>query len=382
MNRRTAFSSGVAPLLMVGFEGTSVPPHLARWLRDGTVGGVVLFSRNVGGPGQVRELCRSVRAAAGRGHPAPLIAIDQEGGRVRRLKDPEFTQFPPARSLSLISPRGEATARSAGRAAAAEIAVVGIDINFAPVLDVDDNVRNWAVGDRSISSDPETAAALGVAWAHGSLDAGVVPVGKHFPGHGSSEADSHEELPVVRASRRTLLARDLVPFRAAVRAGIPAIMTAHILYTALDRTWPATLSRRIIGDLLRGAMRFRGFVFSDALEMKAIAGRYRLGEAAVRAAVAGCDALLVCRGEELQEEVIEALARAKEEDSDFRAAAAASARRAERLRETLSRVRKRRPGLRSVGSKRHRELAALLRDRWESIGRTSGGDRSDNIGEG
>lgn len=368
-------------MLMFGFEGKSVPPRLAAWLRDGTACGVVLFSRNVEGPRQVRALCREIRAAAGRGRPAPLVAVDQEGGRVARLADPAFTRFPPARSCDMLCCRAEGGAEGAGAAIASELAAVGIDVDFAPVLDVDSNPRNPVIGDRAFSGDPERAARLGIAFARGMLARGVVPVGKHFPGHGATDADSHEELPVVGDARKVLLGRDLLPFRRAVRAGIPGLMTAHVLYPALDPRNPATLSRRIVTDLLRGALRFRGAVFTDALEMKAIADRDGIGRAAVRALRAGCDAALVCRGDRDQEEAADAVARALADDRAFRRAAAASTRRISRLRAIRDRSGTR-GDLRRVGSRKHRELAELLWGAWERSGRASRGDRSGNIGEG
>lgn len=375
-------------LLMVGFEGKRVPALLARWLREGTVAGVVLFSRNVEGPRQVRELCREIRAAAGRGVPPPLIAVDQEGGRVSRLREGGFTRFPPARCYAALCCRAESAAEAAAAAIATELRAVEVDINFAPVLDVDSNARNPVIGDRALSADPGEAGRLGVAFLRGSLSGGVLPVGKHFPGHGATSRDSHQVLPVVRSAWRTLAARDLPPFRAAIRAGIPALMTAHVLYPALDREHPATFSRKILGGLLRKRMRFRGVVFSDALEMGAVASRYEAGEAAVRAVSAGCDIALLCRGEEAQREAAEALERAFRDDREFRAAASAASRRVLRLREVLARAREAerdrpqaRPSLRRVGTRRHRDLAALLKAGWESTARTSRAYRSDNIGE-
>ncbi len=372
------------PCLLVGFDGRSLPSPLVRRLREGTVSGIVLFSRNVEGPPQVRELCREIRAAGGKGRPRPLIAIDQEGGRVRRLKDEGFTQFPPARCYgSFCSCQGETVAEAAGRTMAAELAAVGIGIDFAPVLDVDSNPRNPVIGDRSLSSDPAGAARLGIAFAAGMLSRGIVPVGKHFPGHGATDADSHKELPVVHASRDTLMSREILPFRRAIRAGIPALMTAHVLYPALDRALPATLSRRILTDLLRRQLRFRGVVFSDALEMKAISGRMGIGGAAVEALRAGCDAVLVCRPDEaMQDEAVEALRRASRDDAAFRAAAALANRRVSRLRELPALRQAPRATLRQVGNRKHRELAALLHEHWSGSAPASAGGRSGNIGEG
>ncbi|HEX2720097.1 MAG TPA: glycoside hydrolase family 3 N-terminal domain-containing protein, partial [Candidatus Deferrimicrobium sp.] len=259
---------------------------------------------------------------------------------------------------------------------------VGIDMNFAPVLDVDSNPRNPVIGDRAFSSDPGAAAVLGIAFAKGSLSRGILPVGKHFPGHGDTSADSHFELPVVRAGKETLLHRELLPFRRAARAGIPALMTAHVMYPALDRALPATLSRKILHDLLRKRMRFRGAILSDALEMKAIADRYGIGEAAALAVTAGCDVVLVCRGEDEQAETIDRLTREATDRPAFRRAVAAAAVRSGRLRAWASSTERCRRAPRALGAARHRELASLLLERWESTGRTSPAGRSGNIGEG
>ena len=372
----------IASPLWVGFDGTSVPETLARWLARGEVGGVVLFSRNIESPAQVRALCREVRSAAGSGNPLPLIAVDQEGGRVARLKDPPFTRFPPARACSHFCCRNEAVAEGLGAAIAAELRAVGIDVNFAPVLDVDSNPRNTVIGDRAFSEDPRTAAALGIAFAKGSLSRGILPVGKHFPGHGDTSADSHKELPVARAGRQTLLRRELLPFRRAVRAGIPALMTAHVMYPALDRAVPATLSRKILHGLLRERLRFRGTILSDALEMKAITLRYGIGEAAVLAVTAGCDVVLVCRGEVEQAETIARLAREATDRPAFRRTVAAAAVRSGRLRAWAASKERCRRAPRAVGAARHRLLSSLLREAWENTERTSPDGRSGNIGEG
>jgi len=372
----------IASPLWVGFDGKSLPASLSRWLAGGQVGGVVLYSRNIESPAQVRALCHEVRSAAGRRNPLPLIAVDQEGGRVARFKDPPFTWFPPARACSLFCCRNETVAEAFGAATAAELRAVGIDVNFAPVLDVDSNPANPVIGDRAFSEDPHTAAALGIAFAKGSLSRGIVPVAKHFPGHGDTSADSHFELPVVRAGKETLLRRELLPFRRAVRAGVPAIMTAHVMYPALDRAVPATLSRRILHGLLRERLRFRGTVISDALEMKAIVGRYGIPEAAVLAVTAGCDVVLVCRGESVQAETIDRLAREATDRPAFRRAVAAAAVRSGRLRAWAASEERCRRAPRAVGAARHRLLSSLLREAWGNTGRTSPAGKSGNIGEG
>ncbi len=372
--------------LMFGFEGKSVPPRLRRLLREGTVGGATLFSRNVETPRQVRDLCREIRSAAGKSQPAPLIAIDQEGGRVMRLTAPGFTRFPPARCYSTLCCHAERAAEATAEALAEELRAVGVDINFAPVLDVDSNPDNPVIGNRALSNDPEQVAHLGISFFRGTLSRGVIPVGKHFPGHGHTSSDSHAELPVVRSSIDTLRKRDLHPFRRAIRAGIPSLMSAHVLYPALDREFPATLSEKILEGLLRKQLRFRGVVFSDALEMKAITGRFGVGDAAVRAVSAGCDVVMVCRGEKIQEEAVEAIARAHADDREFRKSVAVSTRRVSRLRERLSLAGDPPPvpraSLRQVGTRKNRELSRLLFDHWENSGQASRGGRSGNIGEG
>jgi len=369
---------------MTGFEGIQLPPRIAAGLREGALLGVVLFSRNVESPAQARELCREIRAAAGRGRPAPLVAVDQEGGRVQRLSEPGFTRFPPARTYSALRIHAERAAEAAGAAIAEELLAVGVDVNFAPVLDVDSRPDNPVIGNRAFSSDPEEVSRLGIAFFRGTLSRGILPVGKHFPGHGGTDADSHEELPVVGVRRRVLESRDLLPFRRAVRAGIPALMTAHVLYPALDRARPATFSPGILVGLLRRQLRFRGVLFSDALEMRAVADLCGIGEAAVRAVSAGCDIPLVCRGEENRELAADALARELRDNPSFRRRVAVSTRRIRKLRERLEASRE--PGrwrgdLRRAGSRKHRELASLLFEAWGKSGRTSPVDRSGSIGE-
>ena len=182
-----------------------------------------------------------------------------------------------------------------------ELASVGIDLSFAPVLDVHSNPANPVIGDRAFGSDPALVSEMGIALMRGLHDGGVLSCGKHFPGHGDTEKDSHLELPVVRRSRAELEHTELVPFRAAIAAGVPMLMSAHVLYPALDPEHPATLSRAILTDLLRGELRFDGVVASDDLHMRAIVNHGSIGDAAVASLLAGADALLVCQ--ELQRAV-------------------------------------------------------------------------------
>lgn len=252
------------------------------------MGGVILFRRNVGTPSAIARLTAELHALPSQ----PLVAIDHEGGRVMRLGEP-FTQFPPAAMVGRT--RNPALAYRVGRAMAEELAGVGIDLNFAPVFDVHSNPANPIIGDRAFATDPGLVSEMGIALMRGLIDGGIIPCGKHFPGHGDTAKDSHLELPVVDRPREALDRVELVPFRAAIAAGVPMLMTAHVLYPALDADNPATLSRKILTDLLRADLGFDGVVASDDLEMRAIGDYQDIGSAAVATLRAGADALLVCQ---------------------------------------------------------------------------------------
>lgn len=271
-------------VLITGIPGTSLDRATRDVLERVRPSGVILFRRNFASFEQLRGLSAELRELPSR----PLISIDHEGGRVMRV-GPPFTIFPAARAAT-----DRTTAEALGRAMGAELAAAGIDIDFAPVLDVDSNPANPIIGDRAFSTSATETAELAVAFAAGMLDAGVLPCGKHFPGHGDTDRDSHLELPVVGRSREQLEAVELVPFRAAIAAGIPMLMTAHVLYPALDPERPATLSPTILRDLLRGELGYDGVIVSDDLEMRALSDDCPVAEAAVASLRAGCDWLLVC----------------------------------------------------------------------------------------
>jgi beta-N-acetylhexosaminidase len=282
--------ASVAQLFMVGLPGPGIDRATRDVLRQHPPGGFILFRRNVRSAAQVRALVAELHdLGAG---VRPLVAIDHEGGRVHRLPRP-FTHFPPA--LQVAATRRPALAEAVGLAMGRELAAAGIDLDFAPVLDVWSNPRNRVIGDRAHGHDPENVARVALAVARGLERGGVLPCGKHFPGHGDTVGDSHFVLPRVRKSRAALRRLELVPFTRAIAAGIPALMTAHVVYPALDRRRPATLSAPICRDLLRRRLGFRGVLFSDDLEMRAVAGRQTPERAAVAAVRAGCDMLLVCQ---------------------------------------------------------------------------------------
>lgn len=299
--------------VMVGFEGHAASADVRRLIRDFRASSVILFGRNVDAPEQVAELVRELQEIArDAGHELPLlVAVDQEGGRVARLQAP-WTRWPPLRALGRMG--SEEHARRMGEALAAELVACGIHCDFAPVVDVDTNPRNPIIGDRSFGDDPELVGRLGAAMIRGLQDGGVAACAKHFPGHGDTDLDSHLALPAVDHSPSRLEDVELRPFRKAIEAGVASIMTAHVLVRELDDRLPATLSPVVIGGLLRETLRYDGVVVSDDLEMKALADRWRPGEAALLAAEAGCDLIPVCKDHAAQVEAIEGLVRAVESE--------------------------------------------------------------------
>jgi beta-N-acetylhexosaminidase len=295
----------IGQLFMVGFLGTSVTPDLAAFLKGYKPGGVILFSRNLESIEQIVQLTNDLQQCNPK---SPLlISIDQEGGRVSRLPK-GFTIFPPCEVIGQCH-SGE-LAYAAASTIAKELKTVGINMNMAPVLDVNSNPDNPVIGDRAFSASADTVGEMGLVTAAGLQDAKVVACGKHFPGHGDTTADSHKELPVVDAPRERLEAVEFPPFRRAAAAGIATMMTAHVLYRALDDQLPATLSPAIITRLLREQMGYDGVVLTDDLEMHAIVDHYGPGDAAVRAMLAGCDVLLICKERDREVAAFEAVEKA------------------------------------------------------------------------
>lgn len=303
--------------------------ELRALAREFDIGGVILFSRNVESPEQVAEAAFESERL-GRVVPA-WVSIDQEGGRVARLREP-FTRWPPMATLGRAG--DEALARRFGAALAAELRAVGITLDYAPVLDIHTNPANPVIGDRALADTAGEVARLGRVLVEALQDAGVAACGKHFPGHGDTSVDSHHDLPVVDHPPDRLRAVEFAPFRAAVEAGVAFIMTAHVLVPSLDVDQPATLSPVTL-RLLREELGFDGVILSDDLEMKAVSARLPVPEAAVAAIAAGCDAVLVCSGDiDLQGRTLEALVRAVESgviprarfDAALRRGAAAKAR--------------------------------------------------------
>ncbi|MEE8129917.1 MAG: beta-N-acetylhexosaminidase [Vicinamibacterales bacterium] len=300
----------IGQLIIAGFSGCTIPEELRALARELDLGGIILFGRNVEAPEQVAELAH---AAQGLARDLPLwVSVDQEGGRVARLRSP-FTLWPPMQTLGRSG--DDKLAGAFAQALARELRAVGVTLDYAPVLDVQTNARNPVIGDRALSGRADVVARLGATIIDALQGEGVAACGKHFPGHGDTDRDSHHELPVVGHSPERLREIELEPFRAAIAREVAAIMTAHVLYPAIDDEQPATLSRQIITGLLREDLGFDGLIATDDMEMAAVSERHSVEDGTVRAVAAGCDMVLLC-GTDVGRQVaaLEALIRAVEEE--------------------------------------------------------------------
>jgi beta-N-acetylhexosaminidase len=286
--------------LLPGFVGTEPPPWVLARAEAG-LGGVVLFARNIDSPSQLRTLTDSLHRA----RPELIVAVDEEGGDVTRLEARIGSSYPGNLALGFVDDPG--LTHQVARAMGEDLALCGIDVNLAPVADVNTNPQNPVIGVRSFGADASTAARQTAAWIEGMQAAGVAACAKHFPGHGDTSVDSHLDLPVVEEDPH---ARALGPFVSAIAAGVCSVMSAHILVPSIDRV-PATVSRRLMTGLLRDELGFRGLAISDALEMHGLSDGLGVAEGAVQALIAGCDALCIGGGladEAVVEEVTGAIA--------------------------------------------------------------------------
>jgi beta-N-acetylhexosaminidase len=345
----SALEQRAASLFSVGFAGKTPSEELRDLLRRG-VGGVILFARNVGSPEEVLELNRAIKREAGR---PLLLSVDQEGGRVARLRR-GFSELPAMRTLGATG--SSRLARELGGLAARELRAVGFDLTYAPVLDVDTNPQNPVIGDRSFGSSAELVSELGAAFVTGLQQAGVAACAKHFPGHGDTEQDSHLELPRLRHELDRLERVELPPFRAAADAGVAAIMTAHVIFEAVDAAEPATMSRAVVDGILRGSLGYTGLVISDDLEMRAIADHYAIEDAVLRGLRAGVDHFLICHSASRAQRAIDAVLRAVESRELDRAVIEAAALRFDQLRSQFAQTVGPSSGLSVLRSPEHLQL--------------------------
>lgn len=314
MTRQTiGLEDKIGQMLLFGWNGATdderldAGPHAVALIEELAVGGVILMGRNARTADRLRATVSELQERNGsHGRPLLFVAVDQEGGRVQRLVPPDFSVIPAAREIGATG--DPAQARRIAADAAGELRSVGVNWDFAPVLDVNNNPDNPVIGNRSYGDDPALVAAMGAAAVTGfQNDGGILACGKHFPGHGDTNVDSHHALPRIEHDMDRLDRIELVPFRAAIEAGVAAIMTAHILFPALDPDRPATLSPTILTGLLRKRLGFDGLVITDDLEMRGVADHWGAPEAAVLAVIAGADILLCCHTLSTQRAIKQAL---------------------------------------------------------------------------
>jgi beta-N-acetylhexosaminidase len=312
-----------ARAFITGLEKTVVTADEQAFLRDADPWGFILFARNIDDPDQVRRLIADLREALGRNAP---VLIDQEGGRVQRLRPPHWPSYPPGAAYGQLYDHdreaGLAAARMGARLIATDLAALGIDVDCLPLADVPVAGADAVIGDRAYGETPAKVSALAGAAAEGLRRGGVLPVLKHIPGHGRATADSHADLPVVDADRATLECTDFAAFRPL--AGLPMAMTAHVVFTAIDPVAPATTSATMVRQVIREGIGFRGLLMSDDISMGALSGS--IGERSRAAIAAGCDVVLHCNGRLDEMKAVAAEAPGLAGQAAQRAAAALAAR--------------------------------------------------------
>ncbi|MFW6229939.1 MAG: glycoside hydrolase family 3 protein, partial [Halanaerobium sp.] len=285
MDRRIAAMSleeKVGQLFQVGFSGSTVNDEIKDLIENYHIGGVIYFSRNIKNPAQTAELSNNLQQLAldsGSGFPL-FISADQEGGTVTRLKG--ATHFPG--NMALGAAQSKNLTEKVAQATASELKNLGINVNLAPVLDVNNNPANPVIGVRSFGEDPELVAELGMSYIKGLQSEGITATAKHFPGHGDTDTDSHLDLPIIKHQRSRLDEVELYPFKKAIEAGVDSIMTAHVYFPAIEKEEgiPATLSKSVLTDLLRDELKFEGLIITDCMEMNAIVNTFGTVEGAVR----------------------------------------------------------------------------------------------------
>lgn len=343
--------------MVIGIAGVSLTDEERAWIKACRPGGFILFARNVDEPGQVLELNRELASLLPKDLP-PIRTVDQEGGRVQRVKKPA-TEWPPMRWAGNVNETHFTS--SIGRALGREVRALGFDLDFAPVADVDSNPKNPIIGDRAFSAKADVAAKHAAAFIRGMQAEGCIACAKHFPGHGDTTTDSHLALPVVEKDPPDLENLELVPFRACLAAEVGTVMTAHVVYPGWDEDRPATMSRKIVRGILRKKLGYQGVVFSDDLEMKAVRGRYPLEQQLTEASAATVDVFLLCKDLNLQVEAYEQLIRLQEDDKAQNDYAVDAAKRWHGLRERFLKDPPPRPGLDILGAHAHQELALRVR---------------------
>ncbi len=294
----------IGQMVIVGFNGYQINNHAITMIRNYHVGGFILYGYNVSNTSQLLALINALKSANKINKIPLFISVDEEGGRVSRMPA-EFKKLPSNRLIGLIN--NEELSYRIGQIIAGEIKAFGFNMNFAPVLDINSNPNNPVIGDRSFGSNAEIVSRLGIQTMKGIRSGGVIPVVKHFPGHGDTSVDSHIGLPVINHDLNRLRSFELIPFESAIRSQADAVMVAHILLTKIDPVFPASLSWIVTTDILRNELGFNGVVITDDITMGAITRNFNLSYAAVQSIKAGSDIILISRGYEEEVSVINAL---------------------------------------------------------------------------
>ncbi|WP_336773459.1 beta-N-acetylhexosaminidase [Paenibacillus sp. MMO-58] len=301
-----SLSEKIGQLILVGMDGTQIQPEIGKLIKDSHVGGIILYSNNITSASQTIKLVNDLKQInQDNGAKLPLLlSTDQEGGRVSRLPK-QIKAFPASRTVGKTN--DPEYAYQVGTALGEAVNAIGLNTDFAPVLDINTNPKNPVIGNRAFGTTAELVSSMGVQEMLGIQSQGVIPVVKHFPGHGDTSVDSHLGLPVVDHDLKRLRSIEFVPFSSAIKEGAPMVMVAHILMTKLDPNTPASMSRKVIQDYLRGELKFGGVVITDDMTMGAVGKVKAIGPASVQAVQAGADIILVGHDPVQQQTVIDAL---------------------------------------------------------------------------
>jgi beta-N-acetylhexosaminidase len=348
--------------MIIGISGHTLTADEKKFILDNNVGGICLFGRNVAEPKQIRDLCAEIQSLR---HQLPekspfFIGIDMEGGRVHRLKPP-FTQWPPLKLLGDLD--APTVAFNFAQRMGVELMAVGINLDFAPCLDVYTNPKNTVIGDRAISSNPQQVEKMASALIRGYIKSGVISCAKHFPGHGDTVIDSHEDLPVEEADLKRLNEVELIPFKKALRSRVDMVMTSHIQFKNIDPN-PVTFSEFFLKKMIREELKYRGIIISDDLGMKALASNYSTEEIPVKALKAGVDILLYCNEPQSPEVAIESLIEAVAQEQLSKADLEQSYRRIQDLKKVKLLVPDPKPleeAMEVIGHEEHQYLADCIR---------------------
>ena len=297
----------IGQMVIVGFDGYTIGDKSKELIEKYHVGGFILFSENIKNSNQMLNLINSLKETNANNKTPLFMAVDEEGGRVNRMPK-EFKKIPSNKKIGEVN--SEKFSFKLGAAIGEEIKSFGFNVDFAPVLDINNNPKNLVIGDRSFGADPDLVRKLGIQTMKGIQSQNVISVVKHFPGHGDTSVDSHADLPLINNDLERLKSFELIPFKDAIENNADGVMVAHILLPKIDSENPASLSKAVITDILRGKLNFNGVVITDDMTMGAIMKNYNIEEAALKSINAGSDIILVCHGYNNEVEVINALKKA------------------------------------------------------------------------